>query len=414
MEKQLSVRLHGKPIGLLIKNNNLLEFRYLESANKALSLSLPIKEVTHSGQVCEAYFGGLVPENPYIRKLTAFKYKINADDTFNLLWAHGRDCAGAVSFHEIDDPIKEDAERKITGNILSDKELEKFITNLAENLVLNTDELRLSLAGVQEKIPICLIENKVALPDDNCPTSHILKPASKSLKGIVENEYLCMRIAGQIGIDVPKVEIRYANKTPYFLIERYDRNISQDGKIKRIHQEDFCQALGVLSINKYQTDSGPGFTDCFNLLLQVTYPVKDRLKLIERVIFNFLIGNTDAHGKNFSLLHYDNGKIQLSPAYDILSARAYKKLTKNMAMSIDNQYIVSRVTPENWEDFCKEIDISFYELKKIIKSQTENLAPTLEKELQNMKENGFSTIIGEQILKFTEIQCQKTRNKFGW
>jgi len=134
-----------------------------------------------------------------------------------------------------------------------------------------------------------------------------------------------MRVAGQIGITVPNVEIRYANKTPYFLIERYDRNVSPDGKIKRIHQEDFCQALGILTPDKYQTDEGPGFKDCFNLLLQVTYPVIDRLQFAERAVFNFLIGNTDAHGKNFSLLHFDNGQIHLAPAYDIV--RSLAKIT---------------------------------------------------------------------------------------
>ncbi len=414
MEKNLSVRLHGQPVGILEKNDGLLVFKYLPEASRPISLSLPLGDQIFRGEVCNAYFGGLLPENENTRKLIGRKFGVNSNDIFSLLWAIGIDCAGAVSFHEINAPIKDDTNTRLAGRILSDEELAKYIRELPQVPLLNgIDEVRLSLAGVQEKTAICLIDNQIAIPIDGCPTTHILKPASKIFPEIVENEYLCLKVAGCLGIEVPQVEIRQTNELNYLLITRYDREITQDGKIKRIHQEDFSQALGIPVSQKYEYEEGAGFKDCFNLLNKFSLPAVDKIKLLERVVFNFLIGNTDAHGKNFSLLHFDSGLVKLAPAYDILCTMAYEKHSEWIAMKIGNAMRISAVQPQNWKEFCIEIDFKYKGLQEIFKTQSEKLVPIVKNELQNMREKGLNANIGEKILGYAQESCGNVNNNYN-
>ena len=409
MKRTLSVRLHGVPIGILEENDGTLEFKYLPDAKRLLSLSLPLQEKVFRGTVCNAYFGGLLPESETVRKLLGRRFGINSNNTFSLLAAIGLDCAGAVSFHEPDAAVKEDANFHLQAKILSDEELEKHITSLPLPPILEgTDEIRLSLAGVQEKTAVCLIDNKVALPIGGCSTTHILKPASNVFPELIENEYLCLKAAKAVGIDVPHIEIGQVNGLKYFLIERYDREIT-DNKIKRIHQEDFAQALGFPASQKYEQEEGPGFKDCFNLINKFSVPAVDKIKFIERAVFNYLIGNTDAHSKNFSLLHYDNGMIQFAPAYDILCTMAYEKHSEWMAMKIGNTIRISAVKKTDWEEFSTNVGFRYKGIEETLKTQSEKLPSVIEKESQNLKDKGYSGVIGEKILKYAEKSCSKMR-----
>lgn len=182
---------------------------------------------------------------------------------------------------------------------MTDDELEKLIKELPKKpLATGTDELRFSLAGVQDKTAVTLIDGKIALPKGNAPTTHILKPAIQELEETVENEYICLKTAERMGIKVPKIEIRKVNGTKFFLIERYDRKIN-NGYISRIHQEDFCQAYNIMSSNKYQSEGGVSLKMCYDLVRKTSQPANNLKQLTELVIFNYLIGNKDAHGKNY-------------------------------------------------------------------------------------------------------------------
>ena len=152
-----------------------------------------------------------------------------------------------------------------------------------------------------------MIKNKIAIPDDTIPSTNILKPAIQGFGETIENEYICLKSAEKIGISIPKIEIGKANNTKYFLIERYDREI-KDGKIRRIHQEDFCQASNIPSAYKYQSEGGVDFKRCIEILKSTTKPAVAIKQFVEMMIFNYLIGNNDAHGKNFSILHYDDDR----------------------------------------------------------------------------------------------------------
>jgi serine/threonine-protein kinase HipA len=337
-KNQLSIRLHGEQVGILEQApTGKMSFVYDKDSATAISMGMPIREEYYDDIRCQAFFGGLLPESETVKKIIAKKYGISPINSFALLRAIGYDCAGAISCHAMDEPIISQRSVPLMGKIISEDELYGHIKELPKKpLFMDVDGLRLSLAGVQDKAAICLIDNHIALPEDGCPTTHILKPASLHFEGLAENEYFCLKIAKHIGLPVPEIELKKIKDITFLLIERYDRRI-KNNYIERIHQEDFCQALGVPSFKKYQNEGGPSLKNCFELLKNTTQPAIDRNLLASAIVFNYLLGNMDAHGKNFSLLHNAVSNIRLAPFYDMICTSVYQNLTTNMAMKLTAQ-----------------------------------------------------------------------------
>jgi len=410
-EKVLSVRLNGNPVGTLQQrpSGNMI-FKYLNTPQQAISLGMPIQAAPYEHQKCEAFFGGLLPESESAKKAIGKQFHVSPNNTFALLKAIGYDCAGAISFHKENDPISPHEPFTITGTILSDDDLHAHIVSLpSKPLFIGFEGLRLSLAGVQDKAAVCLIDNRLALPTNGCPTTHILKPTIEKFPSLVENEFFCMRLANDIGLSVPSVEIRFVKNTSYLLVARFDRKVKND-KVSRIHQEDFCQALGVKSSMKYQNEGGPGFTKCFDLLSQSTQPASNRNALIEGLVFNFLIGNMDAHSKNFSLLHVTKNFIRLAPFYDLVCTLHYNELTRKMAMKVGSKYKVDDVQTRHWEQLCQSINYSYPALKKVLKNQSEMILSTMAKnkslysELVNSSDviTSLTTLIESRIIEINK------------
>lgn len=349
---------------------------------------MPIREELYDDKVCEAFFGGLLPESKEARKALAHQYGIDPESTFSMLKAIGGDCAGAVSLHEDADIPMSPAFGQLEGEALPEAELAKLIRNLPRSpLFSGRRALRLSLAGYQNKAAVCVINGEVCLPKSNfVPTTHILKPAHPVYQSTCQNEYFCMKLAERMGLPVAKVELRSAEDLIYLLVERYDREIDESGIIHRVHQEDFCQALGVVSENKYESEGGPGLKDCFELLARYSdKPAADRNQLMSNVIFNYLIGNADAHAKNFSLLHLPSG-LRLSMLYDLNSTLVYEELSTQMAMKIGGESSFLGVTQDNWKAEAKRCKLGFPALRNRMKANLamiEQEAELLEKELDN-------------------------------
>lgn len=251
---QLSIRLYGLPVGVLEQTSTgKMRFTYNSSANQAISINMPLREEPYESIASEAYFGGLLPESDVVKKIIGKRYGISAHNHFALLKAIGYDCAGAISCHEINEEITEQSSFPLMGNIMTEDNLYEHIIALPQKPLFMDDinELRLSLAGAQDKAAVCLIDNQVAIAKNGCPTTHILKPSSRAFPGMAENEYFCLRLAKKIGLAVPDIQLRKIKGITFLLIERYDRRI-KNMQVARIHQEDFCQALGMLSSKKYQ------------------------------------------------------------------------------------------------------------------------------------------------------------------
>jgi serine/threonine-protein kinase HipA len=412
--KILSVRLNGQPVGILKQTpTGKMIFTYDISATKAISVGMPIREEPYSEMQTDAYFGGLLPESETAKKILGKIYGISHSNHFALLKAIGYDCAGALSCHAMDEPIREHSSFPLTARLISDDELYQHIKELPQKpLFVNVDGLRLSLAGVQDKAAVCLVDNQIALAENGCPTTHILKPSSHYFAGMAENEYFCLRIAKAIGLPIPDIQLRQINNITFLLIERYDRRI-KNHSVERIHQEDFCQGLGVLSSKKYQHEGGPGFKNCFELLKNSSQPAVDRNLLVSALIFNYLIGNMDAHAKNFSLLHHSPSNIRLAPFYDLVCTRVYQNLTTKMAMKIGSQYDTKNLFPKHWEQLCKEVQYRFIAMKNKMEEQGESILTIASQEKQVLASNGHNTEILDRICEIIETNTKKLVSQFS-
>lgn len=412
MSNSLNVFLNDKHIGILEKDGSGgVNFQYSNDANRILSLSLPIQKEPFENKQCRGFFNGLLPESEHTRIAIGKKYGINPKNDFSILQAIGYDCAGAVSFFDSYDEqipskyLQETYEFDYTP--LSENALEKFINELPQKpLATGIENMRLSLAGAQDKTSVIVVDGQIGIPKNNVPTSHILKPAINGFNETIENEFICIKSAEKLGIKVPAIKIGYANKTKYFLIQRYDREIINN-KIKRIHQEDFCQASNIPSAYKYQAEGGVDFIRCFKILRATSQPAVAINQFIQLMIFNYLIGNNDAHGKNFSILHYDNGEIKFAPAYDILCSQVYPELSNKMAMKIGGHYKHDEILLRHFEKLANENDISFTQLKKVIKNQCETLP-----DIVNNVINNFENKIGKDILLVVQKNCTKLLKEF--
>lgn len=390
MTKELSVRLHGLQMGVLKLVNGKMEFTYDENANKPISLSLPLQKEPFKEKVCRAFFGGLLPENPNMRELLAKKYNINVNDDFKLLKEIGRDCAGALSFHEMTEPQKSYQMLKIEGSILSDEELTKYLEELPYRPYLGK---RLSLAGAQEKTAVCVVNGKIALPNDDIPTTHIIKTALPKYVQSIQNEYICMKAAKEIGLEVAEVEIRKIGEIEFLLVERFDRKYSNNLECERILQEDFAQSLGVQARDKYKVT----FKDCLKVLNQTATPANSKLRFVRQVIFNYLIGNTDAHAKNFSVYMTNDG-ITLTPAYDLLCSSIYD-CDQRIAMKLGKARYYADVTAKDWEIFAQDLDISYKLVQAELERQKDHLPKIVEKLAKEL-----DCEVGFKILDYVDLK----------
>jgi serine/threonine-protein kinase HipA len=327
-----------------------------DSKAAALSFSLPKQAEPFKRSAVQAFFGGILPEEGQ-RTAIARALGVSADNEFRLLEYLGGEVAGALTLlPEGETPASpSDAASKL----LDDDALVQLLDHLPlRPMLAGEDGLRLSLAGAQSKLPVRLIDGQIALPAPGQPTSHILKPPISRFEGTTENEYFCMSLASAIRLDVAAVEMRVVAERPFLLVTRYDRSVGAGGRVTRLHQEDFAQALGVPSHRKYASEGGPIFPDCFALLRRAaTRPAREILKLLDAAIFNLIIGNADAHAKNFSLLHSAGnrgGPITLAPLYDLLSTIIYPNLHMKLAMKIGGKAVLEDIEPRHWERFAAE------------------------------------------------------------
>ena len=400
-KNELSVRLSEKPLGRLFRSGANMRFVYESSAQRPLSMSMPLDKSAYGNRYCEAFFGGLLPESIKARVIIGRLFEVNPNNSYNLLSAIGYDCAGAVSIQDINDPIISTDTHEIKGEILDEKSLSKYLKELPTRpLLAHLGEIRISLAGAQDKAALCVIKDSLCLPNGNSPSTHILKPPISQLENSVQNEYFCLKLAQAIGLPAANVQIRRAMDTVYLLVERYDRQFVNARKVKRIHQEDFCQASGIVSTSKYQIDGGPGLKQCFDLLYNSTSPALSRKQFLDLVIFNYLVGNADAHAKNFAFLYPEDGTIKFAPTYDILCTRIYKKTTSKMAMAIGKEYQIDKIRKSNWEKFCQDNIISFSGFKQRCGDIMASINEAAVQENRKLVDDGFASDTVVEIVNY--------------
>jgi serine/threonine-protein kinase HipA len=232
----------------------------------------------------------------------------------------------------------------VSAEPLDDETLAALVRDLRSAPLGVGGRVRISLPGVQEKLVLTRMPHGAwGRPVDGTPSTHILKPEIAAFPDTVENEAFCMRLAAHLGLPAATVATTEIGGRKVIVVERFDRQVSEDGAVARVHQEDFCQATGVPPETKYEEDGGPSLRRIAGILAEVAEP-NSMERLLGAVTVNALIGNGDAHAKNFSLLHTASGALALAPLYDLLSTLYYGD--DRLAMYIDNVHRTNRVTAE--------------------------------------------------------------------
>lgn len=416
MPKQLEVWLSGAHVGTLAQIDGRLAFCYAPDwlASKdamPLSHSLPLQAALFDDRATRPFFAGLLPEGDK-RKGVAQALHVSRQNDFALLDGIGGECAGAVTLLE---PGQMPQPLDVPGAVswLDAAELVRTIDDMPSRPMRAGDaDLRLSLAGAQDKLPVVAEGGRIGLPRFGTPSTHILKPNIPGIDASVLNEGFCMALAAALKLDVAPAAVHTvgegADARLYLLVARYDRQPTANGPPRRLHQEDFCQALCVPPETKYQNEGGPDLAQAFALLRQATRPSAPHiLKLLDFVVFNALIGNHDAHAKNFSLLVTPRDAV-LAPLYDALATAVYPRLTDKMAMKIGGKYKFTEVQARHWERFAQDAGLSPAQVKKRVLDIARRL-PALAQATQTAFEaQGHSHPVLGQIVDLIASRCALT------
>jgi len=426
MVRELNVWFFGECVGVLTQDEGYLSFRYLPewlgSKNaKPLSQSLPLRTESFDDKIAKPFFAGLLPEGDK-RTAVANILKVSSKNDFALLDGIGGECAGALILLEPGQTPPVEAHASDSIEWLEEDQLITVLERLPKRpLLAGESGLRLSLAGAQEKLPVVVreVEGKdglshfeIGLPKNNIPSSYILKPEISGVDGSVYNEAFCLALARELGLDAVTAKIGRTKDKTYLLVERYDRFLD-DGQLRRLHQEDFCQALGVAPEFKYQNEGGPTISDGFALVRKVTTPsAPNLLRLLDYIIFNCLVGNNDAHAKNFSLLYSQSG-IQLAPLYDVLSTAVYPDLTDRMAMKIGSKYRFDELHARHWVQMAEAAQLGAPQLKRRV-LEIAGLLPNLSQSLHTkFKAKGWDHPILNEITSLIKARCKVTIDRFS-
>lgn len=362
MTSNLNVWFGAHRVGeLLPAANHGLRFQYAtEWMNHpmafAISQSLPLQSGVYEGSQVNAFFGGWLPSGS-TKALLAQRLQLSESNTFGLLQQVGGDVPGALQLLPVDESPESQAPNYQT---LSTEEMDQLLAFLPQQpLLAGTDNgIRLTLPGVQHKLPLHCDDEQFALPRNGAVSTHIVKLDNAQYPHVVANEAYCMWLAKACGLDVPTVSILRQTKRSALAVERFDRNLS-DHPVQRLHQENFCQAYGLLPDHHYEHLGGLGFRACRELIDQaVLTPAVARRRLLEWALFNWVIGHADAHGKNLTLVYDQLGQASLAPFYGLISTMAYPSLGQKMAMAYGGERNLQLWQPPEREQFLADLDVT--------------------------------------------------------
>ncbi|MBR1160243.1 type II toxin-antitoxin system HipA family toxin [Bradyrhizobium elkanii] len=367
MTNELVVLLDGREVGRVHNDaRGRLTFVYENDWRQTrraypISLSMPLAAEEHGPAPVQAFLWGLLPDNERVLDRWAKKFQVSARNVFALISHVGEDCAGAIQFVTPDrlEKLRSGTDDKVEW--LDEAAVAKRLQALREDHAawrLPRDTGQFSLAGAQPKTALLLQRGRWGIPSGRIPTTHILKPPTGHFDGHAENEHICLNLARSLGLPVAGTKVVRFEKEIAIVVERYDRQFSGNNVI-RVHQEDVCQARGIMPTKKYQSEGGPSATDIIELLRTYsTDSVDDIDTFIDALGFNWLIGGTDAHAKNYSLLLANGPTVRLAPLYDVASILPYDDVDlqkMKLAMKIGGEYKLGQIGAREWQKFAREI-----------------------------------------------------------
>jgi serine/threonine-protein kinase HipA len=370
MSSRLETYLNGALVGHFTdEGGGLINFCYdpgwraAAIAGRAHQISVSLPMSAEGPLDATAYVAGLLPDSVRHRDLLADQLGISEDPSdFAFLSKLGRDSAGALVILPEGEGLARGAAPAVDW--LDEARLADHLRGLPRRPLLIDDEegIVLSLAGVNDKAAVVVKGGRIGLPRHGLPSTHIIKVDIPGLEDSIITEHFCLSLARAVGLRTPRSEIHQAEDQTFMLMSRYDRSVV-DGRVLRVHQEDFCQALGVMPGRKYQRHGGPGWADGFRLMAVTRNAAASRNTLLRMAAFQFLTGNPDAHAKNYSLLYRGgDGVLELAPIYDLNNAAAFRRYFKTakpiMAMRVGAKDNRDEVGPEDWDAFARECGLS--------------------------------------------------------
>jgi serine/threonine-protein kinase HipA len=365
--KELIAILDGRETGRVARDaHGRLSFTYNDHWRTAenaypLSISMPMALARHGNDKIDPFLWGLLPDNEIVLGQWAQKFHVSARNAFSLIGAVGEDCAGAIQFVI---PERVDA---ILGQEVPDVEWLDEAAVARRLQILRADHSawriprdtgQFSLAGAQPKTALLFDDGRWGVPSGRVPTTHILKPPTGQFDGHAENEHFCLELARSLGLPVVNSRIMHFKDEVAIVVERYDRLRTPEG-LRRVHQEDICQALAVSPTHKYQNQGGPGISDIVQLLR--TYSgsaVEDVNTFIDSAAFNWLIVGTDAHAKNYALLIGVAGRVRLAPLYDVASVLPYPDIDIHrvkLSMKLGDDYRFRNISARHWRKMAVDV-----------------------------------------------------------
>lgn len=434
-QQRLAIWMNGIPVGYWEKQKGEDRLQYSpewteDSQGRPLSLSLPFTpgNQVHRGNVVRDYFDNLLPDSEGIRRRLAVRYHAESLEPFDLLTELGRDCVGAIQLLNVGD--QPEGIFTIRQRPLSEPEIAGMLRNTAAVLPgqNNQDEdLRLSIAGAQEKTALLWHNEQWCLPEGNTPTTHIFKlplglvgNMQADMSTSVENEWLCSLILEQYGVPVAKTYIGQFEDQKALIVERFDRKLSSDQAWWiRLPQEDMCQAMGVSPLRKYQSDGGPGISDIMEILSRSDQAQQDQYQFFRSQIIFWLMAATDGHAKNFSIAHLSQNRYHMTPLYDILSAwpvigRGNNKIAWQkckLAMAVrgsSNYYLISKIQRRHWIKQGEQSGLGKRQIETMIDEIIE-LTPAVIENVARQLPESFPAELADAI--FTGMEQQRVRLK---
>lgn len=389
-------------------------FTYAESylknpEHRAISIGLPMEEKSFDAVRTRFFFEGLLPEG-FTRRCVAEWMHMDEGDYLSILAGLGRECLGAIKIADETEKAVEPEYRE-----LSAEEVYALASEGATESAELVTKSHLSLTGASGKVGLYYDEKKQKwyLPIGEAPSTHIVKQSHVRLKKIVANEQLCLLTAKNLGIDIPESFIITTDdneENVLFATKRYDRKFVNSNKIvsgmpvpRRLHQEDFSQALGIAASKKYEKNNEGYMKRLFDVIRSYSAdPMTDALRLWDICVFNYLIGNTDNHIKNLSLLYSEDLKsIRLAPAYDIVSTMIYENSTENMALGIYGIHNINEITRESFEKTAVQVGMGTKMAMKRFDAMVSGFSDAMNRAKAELKQKGFEQAeqISEQIMK---------------
>ncbi|MBL9116829.1 MAG: type II toxin-antitoxin system HipA family toxin [Verrucomicrobiaceae bacterium] len=372
MLEELHAWVGDRLVGKVLRDarRDRMTFEYDDGWRKAeqsfpLSLSMPMLAPTHGHDRVSPFLWGLLPDNDGVLRQWGMRFQVSPGNVFRLLEHVGEDCAGAVQFVK---PGRTDAwfaanavdhVQWLTDQEVADR-LQLLLKDHSATRVGN-DRGHFSLAGAQPKTAFHFdpVQSRWGVPFGLTPTTHIFKPPTGDFDGYAENEHFCLRLARRVGLATAPSTIMTFGGVTTIVSERYDRyRVAQH--VRRMHQEDMCQALARMPQNKYQNDGGPSPTEIMGLIrMHSSARDEDETRFVDALIFNWLISGTDAHAKNYAFLIAPGGQTRLAPLYDLASALPYPQQIyprhATLAMKVGNHYKLREIGMREWKKAAKEL-----------------------------------------------------------